>query len=210
MPPAARVLPAAVLGVGRKIGVAGAQKAGGLGVVAAAGVLVADQQRDGGAGGVAPVHAGKKLHFVRLGTRGGKPVPAGAAAVHGGGDGRLVHRQPGGQAVQHGAHGGAVALAKDRQADGVAKGVFHASGPFTKGAKCARRPALAGRRKALQASRPSRAGSSPAGSVSARQQPSPGHLMTVILPPRIFLSCCICCSTFSLLPPMRVGRPSVR
>ena len=127
--PAACVLKAVVLGVGGVIRVAGTQKVGGLGVIAAAGVGVAHHQRDGGAGGVAVHHAGEELHLVRLGAGGGKPVPAGAAAVHGGGDGGGVHRQSGGQPVQHRAHRRTVAFAKNCHADGISVGVFQEKPP---------------------------------------------------------------------------------
>ena len=104
---------------------AGAQQIGGFGVIATAGILVADHQGDGGAGGVSLVYAGQKFHGVGFGTGGGKSVAAGTASVHGGSNGRFIHRQAGGQTVQHGTHGGAVAFAEDGQADRIAKGVFH-------------------------------------------------------------------------------------
>ena len=140
--PAACVLKAVVLGVGGVVRVAGTQKVGGLGVIAAAGVGVAHHQRDGGAGGVAVHYAGEELHFVRLGAGGGKPIPAGAAAVHGGGDGGGVHRQSGGQPVQHRAHRRTVAFAKNRHADGISVGVFQEKPPVIPLLRCpAGRPA---------------------------------------------------------------------
>ena len=48
-------------------------------------------------------------------------------------------------------------------------------------------------------STPSRGRRPSTGMVSARQQPRPGTLMTVIWPPWAFLSCSISASTFSLL-----------
>ena len=45
---------------------------------------------------------------IRLGAGGGKPISAGAAAVHPLGNVRFIHRQPRGQAVQHSADGGTV------------------------------------------------------------------------------------------------------
>ena len=75
---------------------------------------------------------------------------------------------PGGKAVQHRADGRAVALSENGHRNSIAKGVFH-----------------------RYSSMPSRAGSSVMGSLSARQQPRPGHLMTVMLLPLAFLSCCM-------------------
>lgn len=57
-------------------------------------------------------HTAQKLHHIRLGAGGGKPISAGAAAVHPLGDVRFIHRQPRGQTVQHSADGGTVAFAK--------------------------------------------------------------------------------------------------
>ena len=108
---------------------AGAQQVGGFGVVAAAGIQVADHQGDGRAGGAALIHAGEELHSVGLGAGGGKPISAGAAAVHPLGDVRFIHRQPRGQAVQHSADGGTVAFAKNGQAQCIAKGIFHRLSP---------------------------------------------------------------------------------
>ena len=96
MSAAARVLVALVLRVGGVVGMAGTQQVGSLGIVAAAGILVADDHCHGGAGSMALEHTGKKLHGVRLGAGGGKPIAPGAAAVHRGGDGGFVHGQPGG------------------------------------------------------------------------------------------------------------------
>ena len=62
----------------------------------------------------------------------------------------------------------AVALSENGHRNSIAKGVFH-----------------------RYSSMPSRAGSSVMGSLSARQQPRPGHLMTVMLLPLAFLSCCM-------------------
>ena len=187
MPAAARVLIPLVLGVGRVVGMSGAQQILRLGVVDAAGILVADHQGQRGAGGFSPVHTGQKFHLVGLGAGGRKSVASGAAAIHGGGHSSLVNGQAGSQAVQHSAHGGTVAFAKNGHRYGISKGVFH-------------------RRHSI----PSRVGSSVMGRVSARQQPSPGHLMTVMVPLPAFLSCSMYCRTFSLLTPVRTGRPSVR
>ena len=125
MPAAPRVLKAFILSVGRVVGVAGAQQVGGFGVVAAAGIQVADHQGDGRAGGAALIHAGEELHGVGLGAGGGKPIPAGAAAVHGRGNHGLIHRQARGQPVKHRPHGRSMALTKNRHTDGISKGVFH-------------------------------------------------------------------------------------
>ena len=130
VPAAARVLKALVLGVGRVVGVAGAQQVGGFGVVAAAGIQVADHQGDGRAGGAALIHAGEELHGVGLGAGGGKTIPAGAAAVHGRGNRGLIHRQARGQPVEHCPHGRSMALTKNRHTDGISKGVFHISFPI--------------------------------------------------------------------------------
>ena len=127
MPAAPGVLKAVVLGVGGKVRVAGAQQVGGLGVVAAAGVLVFDHQGNGGAGGVAVHHTGQQLHRICLHPGGGKAVAPGTALIHAGGEKSLVHRHTGGHAVQHRAHGAAVALAEDGQRKVAAKGIFHGS-----------------------------------------------------------------------------------
>ena len=127
VPAAPGILKAVVLGVGGKVRVAGAQKVGGLGVVRAAGVLIFDHQGDGGAGGVAVYHTGKQLHRVRFHPGGGKAVAPGTALIHAGGEEALVHRHTGGHAVQHRAHGTAVALAEDGQRKVAAKGIFHGS-----------------------------------------------------------------------------------
>ncbi len=74
-------------------------------------------------------HTAQKLHHIRLGAGGGKPISAGAAAVHPLGDVRFIHRQPRGQAVQHSADGGTVAFAKNGQAQCIAKGIFHRLSP---------------------------------------------------------------------------------
>ena len=95
MPAAARVLIPLVLGVGRVVGMSGAQQILRLGVVAAAGILVADHQGQRGAGGFSPVHTGQKFHLVGLGAGGRKSVASGAAAIHGGGHSGLVNGQTG-------------------------------------------------------------------------------------------------------------------
>lgn len=74
-------------------------------------------------------HTAQKLHHIRLGAGGGKPISAGAAAVHPLGDVRFIHRQPRGQTVQHSADGGTVAFAKNGQAQCIAKGIFHRLSP---------------------------------------------------------------------------------
>ena len=172
MPAAPGVLEAFILGEGGVVRVAGAQQRRGFGIVAAAGVGVAQQHRDGGAGGVAVQHAGQELHLIRLGAGGGKPVAPGAAAVHLPGQEIGVHRQAGGQAVQHRPHRRAVAFPEDGQRDRAAKSVFHRQAPYS-------------------SSSPSRAGRPDIGMASARQQPSPGTRITVIVLPAPFLSCCI-------------------
>ena len=58
VPAAPGILKAIVLGICGVVRMAGAQQVGGLGVIAAAGVLVFDHQGNGGAGGVAVHHAG--------------------------------------------------------------------------------------------------------------------------------------------------------
>ena len=132
------ILKAVVFGVGRIIGVAGAEQVGGLGVIAAAGVLVLDHQGNGRAGSVAVDHARKKLDLIGLHPGGGKTVAPGPALIHAGGQQRLVHRDAGGHAVQHRADGFAVALAEDGQRQCAAKGVFHLSPPCP--ARCAGPP----------------------------------------------------------------------
>ena len=125
MPAAARVLKTLVLGVGRVVGVARAQQVGSFGIIAAAGVQVADHQGDGRARRVAVVHAGEELDGVGLGAGGGQAVAAGAATIHCGGDGSPIDGQPRREAIQHRADRRAMALAKNRHADGVSKGIFH-------------------------------------------------------------------------------------
>ena len=114
MPAAAGILPALIFGIGRIIGMARAQKIGGFGIVAAAGVGVGNGQRNGGARGVAIHHARKKFHLVRLNAGGGKPIAPGAAALHARSNVVAFHGQPGGQPVQHSADGRAVAFAEYR------------------------------------------------------------------------------------------------
>ena len=110
-------------------GMAGAQQIRRFCIISAAGVGVADHHGDGGAGGMAVDHTAQKLHHIRLGAGGGKPISAGAAAVHPLGDVGFIHRQPRGQAVQHSADGGTVAFAKNGQAQCIAKGIFHRLSP---------------------------------------------------------------------------------
>ena len=176
VPAAPRVLKAVVFGIGRIICVAGAEQVGGLGVIAAAGVLVFDHQGNGGAGGVSVHHTGQQLHRICLHPGGGKAVAPGAALIHAGGEEALVHRHTGGHAVQYGPDGAAMALAEDGQGEVGAKRVLHG-----------------------HSSMPSRGRSPSTGMVSARQQPRPGTLMMVIWPPCAFLSWSISASTFSLL-----------
>ena len=57
---------AVVFGVGGIVRVAGAEKVSRPGVVAAAGVLVLDHQRDGRAGGVTVHDAGEQLYVISL------------------------------------------------------------------------------------------------------------------------------------------------
>lgn len=140
-------------------------------IISAAGVGVADHHGDGGAGGMAVDHTAQKLHHIRLGAGGGKPISAGAAAVHPLGDVRFIHRQPRGQAVQHSADGGTVAFAKMVRPNALPKVFSLAQSSFSL--------------------MPSRVGSSVMGILSARQQPRPGTLMTVMVLPALFLSCCI-------------------
>ena len=176
VPAAPRVLKAVVFGIGRIIRVAGAEQVGGLGVIAAAGVLVFDHQGDGGAGGPAVQHAGKELDLIRFHAGGGKPVAPRPALVHAEGEEFLVHRHARRHSIQHGPDGAAMALAEDGQGEVGAKRVLHG-----------------------HSSMPSRGRSPSTGMVSARQQPRPGTLMMVIWPPCAFLSWSISASTFSLL-----------
>ena len=125
MPAAACILIPLILGVCRVVGVTRAQQLLRFGVVAAAGILVADHQGQRRAGGSALIHAGQKLHLVRLGAGGRKPIAPGAAAIHRGCHGCLVNGQPCRQTVQHSADGGTVALAKNCHRYGISEGVFH-------------------------------------------------------------------------------------
>ena len=119
------ILKAVVFGVGRIIGVAGAEQVGGLGVIAAAGVLVLDHQGNGRAGGVAVDHARKKLDLIGLHPGGGKTVAPGPALVHAGCNAGLVHGDACRHAVQHRADGGTMALAENGQRQRAAVSVFH-------------------------------------------------------------------------------------
>ena len=77
---AAIVADAVFLPVG-VVGVAGTEGVGDIAVVLAALVFVADQQRDGRAGGFAFEHAGQDLHRVRFAALGNVARGAGFAAV---------------------------------------------------------------------------------------------------------------------------------
>ena len=68
-------LPVAVIGMAR------AELRGDVGVIPAARVGVADQQRDRGAGGAAFVHAREDLHFIGLASGRGVAALAGGAAL---------------------------------------------------------------------------------------------------------------------------------
>ena len=154
---APRILKAVVFGVGCVIRMAGAEQVGGLGIVAAAGVLVLDHQGDGGAGRPAVHNAGEELHPVRLHAGGGQAVAPRPALVHAGGEEGIIHRHTRRHAVQHGADGAAMALAEDGQGEGRPERVLHG-----------------------HSSMPSRGRRPSTGMVSARQQPRPGTLMMVI------------------------------
>ena len=110
---------------GHTTGTAIALKVCGLGVIAAAGVLVLDHQGNGRAGGVAVDHARKKLDLIGLHPGGGKTVAPGPALVHAGGNAGLVHGDACRHAVQHRADGGTMALAENGQRQRAAVSVFH-------------------------------------------------------------------------------------
>jgi len=77
-------------------------------VVLAALVGVADQERDGGAGGLAFVHAREDFHRIGLVALGHVAAGAGAAAVQVGLDVRFGERHARRAAVDHAANGRAV------------------------------------------------------------------------------------------------------
>ena len=95
-----------------------------VGIVLTAGVFIGDDDGDGRTGGAALEHAAENAVVIRLppgGIHGGGGSAAGKLAA----DIRLVHRQARGKAVQHHAHGGAMALAENGQGNGLAECVFH-------------------------------------------------------------------------------------
>ncbi|KAG1475502.1 hypothetical protein G6F54_014234 [Rhizopus delemar] len=83
-----------------------------VGVVLAALVGVADQQRDRSACGQALVHAGQDLDLIGLAARRGVPALAGGAALQVVGEFGRVQRQPRRAAIDHAADGRPVRLAE--------------------------------------------------------------------------------------------------
>ncbi|KAG1389820.1 hypothetical protein G6F59_015418 [Rhizopus arrhizus] len=83
-----------------------------VGVVLAALVGVADQQRDRSACGQALVHAGQDLDLIGLAARRGVPALAGGAALQVVGEFGRVPRQPRRAAIDHAADGRPVRLAE--------------------------------------------------------------------------------------------------
>ena len=91
---------------------AGAKRRHDVGVVLAALILVADEQRDRRAGGAALEHAGENLHGIRLAPL--RDVARGArlAAVEFGLDVGLADLQAGRAAIDHATDGGAMGFAE--------------------------------------------------------------------------------------------------
>ena len=102
------------------VGVVGVPRAEGLGdvaVVLAALILVADQQRDRGAGSTAFEHPGKDLHLVRLAALGDMARGTRLAQIEFGLDVGSAERQPRGTAIDHAADGRAVGFAERRDGE---------------------------------------------------------------------------------------------
>ncbi len=120
---ATAVVPAAVLGVVGVVGVAGPVLVRDVGVVAALGILVAHQDRDGRAGGLALEHAGQDLRLVALHALGDdaaltRPAPLEVSP-------QVLHTE--GEARRAAVHdhdvAGAVGLPSRRDAKGLTKAV---------------------------------------------------------------------------------------
>src|SRR5690606_40200415 len=103
--PAAGIATAVLLQVG-VVGMARTERLRDVAVVLAARVLVADQQRDRGAGGLPLVHAGENLDLVGLPSLRRVARGAGAAPVEIGLDVGLRKRQAGRTTVDHAAERG--------------------------------------------------------------------------------------------------------
>ena len=127
---AARVAQAVLLPVG-VVGVTGAKALRDVAVVLAALVLVADQQADRRAGGVALVDAGQDLHLVGLLPLGDELAAAGAAPVQLGLDVGLRQRQAGRAAVDHAADGRAMGFTEIRDGKQSAEGVAAHGAPLS-------------------------------------------------------------------------------
>ena len=171
VPAAPRILKPVVLGIGGVIGVAGAQQVGGLGVIGAAGVLVFHHQRNSGA--LRRTKIARRL--PRCGEWTGRRPERGVCP----------YRRP--QRLRPPGPRRPCRPARLRWPDRGSRQKWSAKG------RCQRYFSW------CQSSMPSRGRSPSTGMVSARQQPRPGTLITVIWPPWAFLSCSISASTFSLL-----------
>src|SRR5205085_739158 len=110
-PSSARIADA-VLAQVRVVGVPGPEARGDLRVVLAALVDVADQQRDGRAGGLALVHAGEDLHQVVLAALRDVARRSGLAAIEVGLDVGFAEVHPRRAAIDHAADRGTVRFAE--------------------------------------------------------------------------------------------------
>ena len=124
MAAAARVLKAAVFQVRRPICMAGAQKVLRFCIIFAAGIGVFYHQRHGRARGEALVNAREEMHLVRLCALGAQ-LACSAALIHLARNVCLVHRHARGKARKCGAHGRAMAFAKDGKRNGARVCVVH-------------------------------------------------------------------------------------
>ena len=102
------------------VGVTGAEGLGDVGVILAALVLVADQQRNRRAGGHPLVHPRQDLDRIRFAALRDMARGARLAPVELGLDVRLADRQPRGATVDHAANGRTMRLAKGRHAKQLA------------------------------------------------------------------------------------------
>ena len=126
---AGHILVAAVLHLGRVVGVARAGAVPEIGIVAGPGVGVADDGRHGRAAGPALHQARDELRRVGLLPGGGDPALARSPAVE-----KLlkpvqIHGDPGGESLHGHADGRGVGLAENRQAKPFAVGAAHRSFP---------------------------------------------------------------------------------
>ena len=123
---AAPVLKAVVLTVGGVVRVRGARKT--VGIVAAAGVFVGDDDGERRPGGASLPDAAENLIVVWL-AAGGVHRRRGAAAGQLAAQEFLIDRQTRREPVEHRTDGGAVALAEQGECHGLTECVFHSRTP---------------------------------------------------------------------------------